>query len=144
MTNQSQSTDQTSIYQTSEKQIEELKKMRWTHKVSITPVPEQYRYEFVSAMLKQNFMRMVQGAKFGMIVIGLMAFLIDVVKVQMSQIAMLNDSIVLRYLLLAVLVLGYIAGKRLRITDSNASMMSFFIWANLFRGSFACIRVYIS
>ncbi len=127
------------IYATSIKQMEDLEKMGWTKKVGISPVPEQFRFEFLSAMLKQNFQRMVQGTRFGMIVIGVMIVLLDVFHIPMTQVHVLEDHIVLRYLLFGVLVLGYVFGQRLRITDPNASMMGFFVWANFFRGSFALI-----
>lgn len=131
--------DKTGIYATSPKQIEELRSMGWTQNINIAPVPEQFRYEFVSAMLKQNFQRMVQGAKFGIMIIGLMIFLLDVLRIPMTKIEILKEHIVLRYVLFMVLVLGYLIGKRLRINDPNAPMMGFFVWANLFRGSFALI-----
>jgi len=113
--------------------------MKWTTGVGITPVPEQYRYEFLSVMLKQNFQRMVQGTKFGMIVIGIMIVLLDVLHIPMTTTEMLQEYIVLRYVLFAVLLVGYLVGRRLRISDPNASMMGFFVWANVFRGSFSII-----
>jgi class 3 adenylate cyclase len=131
-----------SIYACSEKQIDDLKKMTWTKRIGISPVPEKYRYEFISAMLKQNFERMVLGTKLAFIVIGLLTFLLDVMNIQMTRVEILKEHTFLRYLLLTVLFVGYIVGKRLRITDPNASMMGFFLWANLVRGSFALI-VYI-
>ena len=116
--------------------------MRWIERLKTAPVAEEYRYEFVSAMLKQNFQRMVQGAKFGMVIIGIMLFLLDVVKIPMTKIQIMDEHIFLRYALFAILVISYLIGKRLRITDPNASMMGFFLWANLFRSSFAVI-VYV-
>jgi class 3 adenylate cyclase len=130
------------IYTHSPKQIEDIQKIRWTHKVNIAPVPEEYRYEFLSALLKQNFQRMIQGAKIGLFIFGIAIFLLDVVNIPMTKLVLREEYIPLRYVLYAILIIGYLAGKRLRLTDPNASMMGFFMWANLFRGSFSLI-VYV-
>ncbi len=132
-----------SIYRTSQKQLEEIRRFGWTKKVNIAPVPEKYRFEFLSAMLKQNFQRMVTGSKFAAIVIGILIFLFDVLHVPMKFTELMEEAAALRFALFIALALGYLSGRRLRLDDPNSSMVQFFVWANVFRTAYMLIACWL-
>jgi class 3 adenylate cyclase len=139
----SASTPQTSlpgIYVCYPKQLAELERLSWTKKITIAPVQERYRYEFLSAMVKQNFQRMVGASKFGALIIAALILLIDVMGFRVAAPTfILERATYLHLALFTALALGYIVGSRIGVDSPNRSIFAFFIWANVFRTCYTVI-----
>jgi class 3 adenylate cyclase len=128
-----------SIYQLSEKQNAEIAQLNWAKTIEILPVLEQHRHEFVSVMVKQNFQRMVTASKFGAIVIAVLILLMDVLNLPGIPPETASQAMYAHLTLFAALVVGYYAGRRLKLDDPNASIRMFFLWASVFRSLYSVL-----
>jgi len=128
-----------SAYALSEKQQAELARVGWVHNIDIAPVPEPYRYEFINAMVKQNFQRMVGASKFGAVIIAVLILVVDVLNLPGLLPEVLARAVHIHVALLVSLCCGYVVGRRLKIDDPNTSIKVFFMWGTFFRTCYTVI-----
>ena len=129
----------TGIYAISEKQQAELARIAWVKKIDIAPVPEEHRFEFINAMVKQNFERMVIASKFGTLIIGVLILVVDVLNMPGLLPDVLAQAVHIHLALLVALLCGYLVGRRLKVNDPNISIALFFLWGNFFRTCYTVI-----
>jgi class 3 adenylate cyclase len=122
---------------------DELRQIQWFSKMDISPVPERYRYEFVLAMMRQNFERMVIGSKFGAVIIGLLIIVIDVLQIPQISPVLLSSGIIIHALLFVALCCGYFVGRRLIARGSTTPMWKFFAWGTIFRSLYTIIAYWL-
>ena len=129
----------TSIYAISEKQQAEIARLNWVKKIDIAPVPEAFRYEFINAMVKQNFQRMVVASKFAAVVIGALILVVDILNLPGLMPSVIFRAVQIHAALFLALLGGYLVGRRLKIDDPNTSIAAFFLWGNFFRTCYTVI-----
>ncbi|MFY7999629.1 MAG: adenylate/guanylate cyclase domain-containing protein [Candidatus Kapaibacteriota bacterium] len=116
----------------SEKPLHKVARSAWAKNIDIAPVPEQYRMEFISRMVKHNFYRNFQAVKIGMIVIIMVIFIVDVLNIPGLPKEELMRELPSHIAMFITVVLAFLTGRYLQKDKSTSSMRAYHIWGNFF------------
>jgi class 3 adenylate cyclase len=116
----------------SEKPNHKVARTPWAKNIDIAPVPEHYRMEFISRMVKHNFYRNFQAVKIGTIVIIMVIFIVDVLNIPGLPKEELVRELPSHIAILITVVFAFIIGWYLRKDEPTPSIRAYHIWGNFF------------
>jgi class 3 adenylate cyclase len=105
----------------------------WLKKILIAPIPEHYRYEFISQMVRHNFQLNFQAVTIAIIVIVMIIFIIDIFNLPALSSEELQRGAIIHTVLLVALLVAYLTGRHLKRKNIDLSMIEIDRWGTFFR-----------
>jgi class 3 adenylate cyclase len=112
---------------------------QWFSRIDITPIPEEFRYEFLTRIEQQNFKRIELFSKFSIFLVAAFLIILDIANLPGLPPDVLTRAKYIRIGTLIAVISGYLLVRWLNTSSPTTSGTVFFLRSNIFRLYFTIV-----